>query len=120
MPVHDLVLEEVVLNERLQRPVHFSEKVFIVLFIYLFKKMVIQVLDIILRWSYWEENDRKDNHLILLPIAKYSDFIYDKSTPLSAELKFSDNRSRNFKMYTFEFAQSKLNCYKDRTVSKSF
>ena len=27
MPVHELILEEVVLNEKLQRPVHFSEKV---------------------------------------------------------------------------------------------
>ncbi|EFA00372.1 arf-GAP with Rho-GAP domain, ANK repeat and PH domain-containing protein 1 [Tribolium castaneum] len=102
MPVHELVLEEVVLNDRLQRPVHFSEK----------------VLDIVLRWSYWEESDRKDNHLVLLPIAKYSDFIHDKSTPVSAELKFSDNRSRNFKLYTFEFSQAKLNCFKDKTCEE--
>ncbi|KAJ3663437.1 hypothetical protein Zmor_007698 [Zophobas morio] len=102
MPVHELILEEVVLNEKLQRPVHFSEK----------------VLDIVLRWSYWDEPDRKDNHLVLLPYTKYSDFVVDKNTPLSADLKFSDNRSRGFKLYTFEFSQAKLNCYKDRTCDE--
>jgi Arf-GAP/Rho-GAP domain/ANK repeat/PH domain-containing protein 1 len=102
MQVHDLILEEVVLNNKLQRPIHFSEK----------------VLDIVLRWSYWDEPDRKDNHLVLLPIAKYSDFIQEKSTTLSAELKFSDSRSRNFKIFMFEFSQGKLNCFKDRSCEE--
>ncbi|RZB94391.1 RhoGAP and/or PH domain containing protein [Asbolus verrucosus] len=102
LPVHELILEEVVLNDQLQRPVHYSEK----------------VLDIVLRWSYWDESDRKDNHLVLLPISKYVDFIQEKPSPVSGELKYSDFRSRSFKIFMFEFSQAKLNCFRDRTCDE--
>lgn len=101
MPVHELQLEEYVLNSNLVRPIHHTEK----------------VLDVVLKWSYWEESDRKENCLIVSQLSKYWEYIQDKPLPVSGELKYADSKSKNFKPYTFEFAQSKLNYYKDKSVS---
>lgn len=46
---HKLTLEEVVCKGELMRPLHYADK----------------VLDVVLRWSYWDDNDRKDNYLVL-------------------------------------------------------
>ncbi|XP_018335487.1 arf-GAP with Rho-GAP domain, ANK repeat and PH domain-containing protein 1 [Agrilus planipennis] len=99
--VHELILEEFVLNGNLYRPVHYKEK----------------VLDVVLRWGYWCEADRKDNILVLSPLCKYWEFIQDKFLPVSGELKFADNKSRMFKNFIFELAQAKLTCYKDKTCA---
>lgn len=101
MGVHELQLEEHVLNDNLTRPIHHTEK----------------VLDVVLRWGYWDESDRKDNCLVLSLIAKYWEYIQEKPLPLCGELKYVDNKSKTFKNYMFEFAQAKLSYYKDKTVS---
>lgn len=46
---HLLMLEEVVCGEALRRVVHVDEV----------------VLDVVLRWGYWDEEDRKDNYLLV-------------------------------------------------------
>lgn len=46
---HQLCLQEVVCNEALMRPMHHTER----------------VLDSVLRWGYWDEEDRKENYLLL-------------------------------------------------------
>lgn len=51
MQPHLLCLEEVICNESLRRPLHYKERLF----------------DCVLRWSYWDEVDRKNNYLLLTP-----------------------------------------------------
>ncbi|CAH1958962.1 unnamed protein product [Acanthoscelides obtectus] len=100
--VHETILEEVILNDKLIRPIHHEEK----------------VLDVVLKWSYWEEQDRKDNYLTIAPLSKYWEYISDSSrlfSPVSGELKFADNRSRLFRQYTFQFSQGKITCFKDKS-----
>lgn len=102
LPVEELQLEEFVLNGALTRPIHYTEK----------------VLDVVLKWGYWDESDRKDNCLILTKISKYNDYyFYDKSLSVSGEMKFADSKSKNYKTHMFEFSQAKITCYKDRSVS---
>ena len=47
-----VTLSEIILNGDLSRPLHYSDKVF----------------DVVLQWSYWSDEDRKDNFLRLQPI----------------------------------------------------
>lgn len=97
LPAYELQLEEWVLNDNLRRPIHYSEK----------------VLEVILRWGYWNETDRKDNCLVITPMQKYKPF--DKPTSsliISEELKFADNKTKNYKSYIFKFEQAKLCYYK--------
>ena len=49
LPAHELCLEEVVCGGALTRPLHHMEK----------------VLDVVLRWGYWDDVDCKDNCLVL-------------------------------------------------------
>jgi hypothetical protein len=49
LPAHELCLEEVVCGGALTRPLHHMER----------------VLDVVLRWGYWSDIDRKDNCLVL-------------------------------------------------------
>ncbi|XP_022910066.1 arf-GAP with Rho-GAP domain, ANK repeat and PH domain-containing protein 2 [Onthophagus taurus] len=97
LPVDKLQLEELVLNENLHRPIHYTEK----------------VLDVVLKWGYWDDSDRKDNCLILSPISKYAMYISDKIYPVSGELKYADSKSKNFRSHMFDLRQAKLSYYKD-------
>lgn len=75
------------------------------------------MLDVVLKWSYWDEQDRKDNYVTLVPLSKYWEYLLDKPYPVSGELRFADSKSRFFKPYTFQFLQGKLTCFKDKSVS---
>ncbi|XP_065160617.1 arf-GAP with Rho-GAP domain, ANK repeat and PH domain-containing protein 2 isoform X2 [Atheta coriaria] len=99
--VHELVLEELVLNDNLTRPIHHSEK----------------VLDVVMKWGFWKDSDCKDNCLILNNISKYWEYLNDNNEPLSAELKYADNKTRSLKSYKFEFQQAKLTYYKERQTN---
>lgn len=79
---------------------------------------VLQVLDVVLKWSFWDDVDRKDNCLVLTSLSNYTYNVDDKVLPVT-ELKFADNKSKNFKSYMIEFAQAKINYYKDKLVSLS-
>ncbi|CAG9856103.1 unnamed protein product [Phyllotreta striolata] len=99
LPVHELVIEEIILNDKLIRPVHYQEK----------------LLEVVLKWGYWDEQDRKDNYLTLAPLSKYWEYILDKPYPVSGEMRFADSKTRLFKQHTFQFSQGKLTCFKDKT-----
>lgn len=100
-PVHEIILEEVVLGDRLFRPIHHTEK----------------VLDVVLKWSYWDESDRKDNYLTCVSLSKYWEYIIEKPLPISGELKFADKKTKLFKALMFQFTQGCLSAFKDKTVS---
>lgn len=97
LPPYELQLEEWVLNDNLRRPIHYSEK----------------VLEVVLRWGYWDEADRKDNCLVITHMNKYKPFNKPlTSLIISEELKYADNKTKNFKFFLFKFEQAKLCFYK--------
>ncbi|KAI4471292.1 rho gtpase activating protein at 15b isoform c [Holotrichia oblita] len=104
LPVHELILEELVLNENLIRPIHYTEK----------------VLDIVLKWGYWDDADRKDNCLILSPLEKYNIYMSDATRPIEGELRFADCKSRNFRAFMFAVSHGNLSCYKDKMCKQLF
>lgn len=69
-----------------------------------------------MKWGFWKDSDCKDNCLILNNISKYWEYLNDNNEPLSAELKYADNKTRSLKSYKFEFQQAKLTYYKERQV----
>ncbi|KAL1517999.1 hypothetical protein ABEB36_001689 [Hypothenemus hampei] len=103
VPIHEIILEESVLGDKLFRPVHHTEK----------------VLDVVLKWSYWDEIDRKDNYLMCVSLSKYWEYIIEKPLPLSGDLKFADSKSRTFKQLLFQFSQGSLTVFKDKTSDAS-
>lgn len=104
----DVTLDEIILNDTLQRPLHHSEKVF----------------DVVLKWSYWPEADRKNNYLRLRPMK----FMKEIERALRAlpsiipnkELKFADAKTKSLKSYTLELADSKITVMKKdkNTIAK--
>lgn len=97
-----VTLSEVILNSTLQRPLHHSEK----------------VLDIVLKWSYWPEADRKDNFLRLTPST--SSIMKEVERALKVlpsvipnkELKFADAQTKTLKSYTLELTGHKISVMK--------
>ncbi|XP_049784428.1 arf-GAP with Rho-GAP domain, ANK repeat and PH domain-containing protein 2 [Schistocerca cancellata] len=102
-PGHRLVLEEVICNGELTRPLHYTEK----------------VLDTVLRWGYWDDADRKDNCLVLCRNTVLEEVAPLAKPPLSmcGELKFADRKNKSFKNFLFEFSQAKLCYYRDKDGS---
>ena len=100
---HEVCLTEVVVGGALSRPLHHSEL----------------LLDVVLRWSYWDEIDSKDNYLALTPNTALRELRPLSSPPLSVSsvLKYADDRTKSFKSYLFQFSQAKLSYYKDKNVS---
>ncbi|PSN41421.1 hypothetical protein C0J52_16872 [Blattella germanica] len=116
LPAHELCLEEVVCGGSLTRPLHHTER----------------VLDVVLRWGYWDDADRKDNCLVLCKnsilkeaaenVRNYAiiqiipNFLLTAKFPMAlcGDLRFADCKSRSFKTYLFEFSQAKLCYYKDK------
>lgn len=103
-PGYGLCLEEVICNNTMFRPLHHTER----------------ILDVVLRWSYWDELDRKDNCLVL----RKND-IFQAIAPLAkppilvgGEYKFADQKSKSFKTYQFQFTCAKLCYYKDKSVRR--
>lgn len=95
-----LTLTEIILNDTLHRPLHHSEKVF----------------DVVLKWSYWPEADRKNNYLRLRP-TKFMKEVERalKMLPtvsLNKELKFADCKTKSFKLYTLELNDGKITVLK--------
>lgn len=96
MSTHQLSLHEVILNDNLERPLHHDTKVF----------------DVVLNWSYWPEEDRKNNYLVVKPI----DFLRDVQRAIknlatvtpAKELKFVDNRTKSFKSLQCELRDGKI------------
>lgn len=97
LSTHQVTLYEVVLNGSLRRPLHHEEKVF----------------DAILKWSYWPEEDKKNNYLVVAPIdiLKEVERVIRNSpavVPTGKELKFADNRTKSFKTFSMELKSGKI------------
>lgn len=92
------VLYEVVYSDILERPLHPSEC----------------LLDVVMSWSSWEEEYRKNTHLVLKSADRLLqlDEVYDPNHALFAEFKYKEKKDR-FKKYSFGFNQSKLSLFKD-------
>uniref|UniRef100_A0A1B6IHX6 Arf-GAP with Rho-GAP domain, ANK repeat and PH domain-containing protein 2 n=1 Tax=Homalodisca liturata TaxID=320908 RepID=A0A1B6IHX6_9HEMI len=100
---HELCLLESVLGGALLRPLHHTER----------------VLDTVLRWGYWDDQDCRDNCLILVINTIIRDIQPLAKPPVAqcGELRFADLKSKTFKVYVFEFSQAKLCYYKDKLGS---
>lgn len=89
-----VTLSENILDGDLHRPLHYSERVF----------------DIVLRWSYWPEADRKNNFLQLQPMKFLKDVQRAlRNLPIvspNKELKFADCKTKSFKSYTLEMTDA--------------
>lgn len=100
LSAHQITLNEVILNDSLERPLHHSERVF----------------DIVLRWSYWPEADRKNNYLVVKPIKTIHEINralkHLPTTTLCTELKFSDNKTKSLKVYQLELNDGKITVLK--------
>lgn len=97
---HQVALREVVLAGALKRYLHHSER----------------VLESVLRWGYWDEPDRAQNFLELVPNNALQELNSMVTPPItmSGELRFADQKTKSFKTYPFEFSQAKLCYYKDK------
>ncbi|XP_050332046.1 uncharacterized protein LOC126760451 isoform X2 [Bactrocera neohumeralis] len=96
MSTHQVSLHEVILNDCLERPLHHDTKVF----------------DVVLNWSYWPEDDRKNNYLVVKPIDTLREVqraVKNLATVTPGkELKFADNRTKSFKSLLCELRDGKI------------
>ncbi|KAH8387242.1 hypothetical protein KR093_005846 [Drosophila rubida] len=96
LPTHQLTLYEVILNDSLERPLHHDAKVF----------------DVILNWSYWPEEDRKHNYLVVRPIDMLREVqraVKNLATVTPGkELRFADYRTKSFKALQCELRDGKI------------
>lgn len=98
---HDMTLMEVILNGDLQRPLHFGEK----------------VLNTVLRWANWPEDDRKTNYLEVRPKTKLQEQVERAMKTLPSftpcmELKFADRKTKSLKLFTLELNDTNINVLK--------
>ncbi|KAH8409277.1 hypothetical protein KR009_011815 [Drosophila setifemur] len=96
LPTHQLTLYEVILNDSLERPLHHDTKVF----------------DVILNWSYWPEDDRKHNYLVVRPVEMLREIqraVKNLATVTPGkELRFADSRTKTFKTLQCELRDGKI------------
>lgn len=100
-PAHQMTLMEVILNGELQRPLHYNER----------------VLNSVLRWANWPEDDRKTNYLELRPRSKFQEQIERalKTSPSLTpcmEVKFADKKTKSMKLFTLELSDTIINVLK--------
>ncbi|XP_055526314.1 uncharacterized protein LOC129719022 [Wyeomyia smithii] len=85
-----LTLYEVIGGGSLIRPVHYSER----------------ALEIVLRWTYWDEADRKTNYLSIRPTSTLNDvYRHIQKAPVltpTTELKFADRRTKTLRSYKLQ------------------
>lgn len=98
---YQCTMYEVILEEKLERPVHYTEK----------------LLDTVLRWTYWAgDADRKKNFLVI----KKNSFIVDVERALKnmptvnplKELRFADVKSKALKLTCLELKDGCVNVLK--------
>lgn len=95
------MLEEVICNDTMRRIVHIDEV----------------VLDVVLRWSYWDEDDRKNNYLIVKENKILHDMEAMRQTPsVCGELRLATEAMKSFKLHMFEVQNSRLCYFKDKQV----
>lgn len=96
LSTHEITLHEVILNGNMERPIHHATKVF----------------DIVLSWSYWAEDDRKNNCLVVKPLdilREVQRAVKNLATVTPGkELKFADNKTKSMKSYLVELRDGKI------------
>lgn len=97
------MLEEVICNESMRRIVHNDET----------------VLDVVLRWGYWDEDDRKDNYLVVKENSALHEMesLRHNISLVCGELKIATESSKAFKLHMFEFQNGCLCYFKDKQVT---
>nr|XP_019552235.2 uncharacterized protein LOC109422056 [Aedes albopictus] len=87
---YKLTLYEVIGDGSLIRPVHYSEK----------------ALEIVLRWTYWNDADRKNNYLSIRQTTTLNDvYRHIQKSPLmtpTTELKFADRKTKTLRSYKLQ------------------
>ncbi|XP_026500877.2 arf-GAP with Rho-GAP domain, ANK repeat and PH domain-containing protein 2 [Vanessa tameamea] len=103
MESHLLMLEEVICNDSMRRVVHIDEI----------------VLDVVLRWGYWDEEDRKDNYLVVKENKILHEFeaLRHSTSLVCGELRLANETMKAFKLHMFEFNDAKLCYFKDKQGS---
>lgn len=101
---HLLMLEEVICDGAMSRIINIDEV----------------VLDVVLRWGYWDEDDRKDNYLLVRDNKILYEISAIKATTsvVCGELKFANESTKTFKPFMFEFRDMKLCNFKDKQGSQ--
>lgn len=101
-PEVGLVLHEAVLGGALQRPIHHSEL----------------VLDVALKWGAWDEEDRRDNYLLLKHNILYEEAIHHANQTFSVfgEAFFADLKSKSFKKNMLSMSNARLTINKNEDV----
>ncbi|XP_075154252.1 rhoGAP_ARAP and RA_ARAPs domain-containing protein RhoGAP15B isoform X2 [Haematobia irritans] len=96
LSTHQVTLHEVICNGNLERPLHHDTKVF----------------DVVLNWSYWPEDDRKNNILVVKPLDVLNEVqraVKNLATVTPGkELKFADNKTKSFKAYQCDLRDGKI------------
>lgn len=100
------MLEEVVCNESMRRIVHIDEI----------------VLDVVLRWGYWDEDDRKDNYLLVRDNKTLQDMdsLRQTTSLVCGEMRFANESMKTFKQHMFELQNRCLCYFKDKQVMRFF
>lgn len=103
MDSHLLMVEEVICNGSMRRIVHIDEV----------------ILDVVLRWGYWDEDDRKDNYLLVKEnkILHELESLRHSTSLVCGELRIANETTKSFKLHMFECSNSKLCYFKDKQVS---
>ncbi|CAH2035023.1 unnamed protein product, partial [Iphiclides podalirius] len=96
--------KEVICNDAMRRIVHIDEI----------------VLDVVLRWGYWDEEDRKDNYLLVKEnkVLQEMDAMRHTTSLVCGELRLANESSKSFKLHMFEFNKTKLCYFKDKQGSQ--
>uniref|UniRef100_A0A1I8Q100 Rho-GAP domain-containing protein n=1 Tax=Stomoxys calcitrans TaxID=35570 RepID=A0A1I8Q100_STOCA len=96
LSTHQVTLHEVICNGNLERPLHHDTKVF----------------DVVLNWSYWPEDDRKNNILVAKPLDVLNEVqraVKNLTTVTPGkELKFADSKTKSFKAYQCDLRDGKI------------
>ncbi|KAM3969013.1 rhoGAP_ARAP and RA_ARAPs domain-containing protein RhoGAP15B [Aphomia sociella] len=96
---HLLMLQEVVCDEALRRIIHIDEV----------------ILDVVLRWGYWDEDDRKGNYLLLKENSILKELNDSRNDPhANGALKFANESTKTMKWHFFGLHGTKLCLFKDK------
>ncbi|XP_062538328.1 uncharacterized protein LOC134206614 [Armigeres subalbatus] len=87
---YKLTLYEVIGDGSLTRPIHYSER----------------ALEVVLRWTYWNDVDRKNNYLSIRQTTTLNDvYRHIQKSPLltpTTELKFADRKTKTLRSYKLQ------------------
>lgn len=103
MESHLLMIEEVICEESMRRIVHIDEI----------------VLNVVLRWGYWDEEDRKNNYLLIKEnsILQEMELLKHTTSLVCGELKLATESTKTFKLHMFELQKPNLCYFKDKQGS---